>query len=477
MWCCTTCTFENGPMVLQCEVCLSIRIPEGEGEGDGKGKKRPLEVITIDDDDDGDSNNSDVPAHLLTQLRKHAKSMPFSTSSASASASAYKNVINLLSTELTHLHAAEELFDPSPRRFFRLCAPSLRLYKQSTKWSCGYENFRMVLSSILLSPSPHPLKSSLNILTGRGDEKLPEGFDEPSIISLQKMIKIGWVNGFDLQGSVHFGGEIVGSKRWTGALEFAHVINMLGLISRTREFRVEKVTPNQSFAGSRTNIVVELMKFVWGYFEGGSDGGAALPLYFQYPGHSLTIVGVESNTPTLTNRSSSKTPPKPSTNKSCPCSKPLTPQSNPNAVCDACERNIPFKEHYSGCRKCDFDVCRSCFSKPEFSIGSLWTAGTFDDVFPVDRSAVDGRYLLILDPASSKQFRVNGDSIDIDVPSIRYDYGRLKSLILKGKGDERGSCQVLEIPGRGRVRQKTEYERGKSAEGETIVVTNTSRPI
>ena len=266
----------------------------------GLKKKREIVVSLSDDSDDDDNNNHhkkprlssppntptitnvslELSPFLRTKLSRHSQIIPPPNSNSNNNNDDWKNsVILLLKKTLREVHTAEDLFGDSSNdasREFHLCPSHTRLMLQGDSWSCGYENFRMVISALLLPGANEVFapcfREALGILvTGYGH--LPEGY-LPSIRDLQVLIETGWGDGFDLAGKTHYGCDgVVGGRSWTGAMEFVHVLNFLGVSASVREFRVEKKLDN----GRRTNIVEEMMSFVWGYFKD-DEGGGKLPL-------------------------------------------------------------------------------------------------------------------------------------------------------------------------------------------------------
>lgn len=51
----------------------------------------------------------------------------------------------------------------------------------------------------------------------------------PSILKLQQLLERAWEQGFDKDGSNHFDGHIVNTKRWTGATDFAALLSSRGI--------------------------------------------------------------------------------------------------------------------------------------------------------------------------------------------------------------------------------------------------------
>lgn len=180
-------------------------------------------------------------------------------------------------------------------------------YEQHDKWSCGYRNLQMLISSML--PSLKPM--------------FPYGI--PTINEIQQSLELLWAEGFDQDSADHFGFKIVGKECWIGAVEVWSYLSFRGLDATIVQFRDE--------------MRGQVGRFVWEYFAkrpalagcscvGERDGGSSLavspfasyeyaqmlvecarssesctadqtscncsllPLYLQWHGHSVTVVGI-----------------------------------------------------------------------------------------------------------------------------------------------------------------------------------------
>jgi hypothetical protein len=164
----------------------------------------------------------------------------------------------------------------------------------------------MILSSILSNlPSDHILLRNVESKT------------IPSIEELQTFMELAWKEGFDPTGCKHFKGKIIGKQSKVGAMEISSVLSFLRLDCAVVQFIV--CDESRSLLGP----------FVWEYFlrrNGcqscnicraepsscvslardllewtGKDPNYAnetchhpvLPLYLQWEGHSVNIVGIE----------------------------------------------------------------------------------------------------------------------------------------------------------------------------------------
>jgi hypothetical protein len=179
--------------------------------------------------------------------------------------------------------------------------------QQHDKWSCGFRNAQIMLYSVLADiPSGHIL------LRNAATRKTI-----PSVEQLQTFMEHAWAEGFDPTGCRHFKGKIVGKQSKVGAMEIASVLSFLRLDCAVVQFIV--CEESRSLLGP----------FVWEYFQRrngcqacqicrtepsaclslardllewtGKDENYAnetchhpvQPLYLQWEGHSVTIVGIE----------------------------------------------------------------------------------------------------------------------------------------------------------------------------------------
>ncbi|XP_063773267.1 zinc finger-containing ubiquitin peptidase 1 isoform X2 [Pseudophryne corroboree] len=160
-----------------------------------------------------------------------------------------------------------------------LCSP-LDHYSNSAGdrgWGCGFRNFQMLLSSILMSDSyRHCLQECGHI---------------PCIPKIQSLIEDAWKEGFDPQGASHFSGKLQGTKAWIGASEIYCLLTSLKIKCRILDFHKPSST-------SGTHPL--LFEWVLNYYApdasetGGKVWCSSKPaIYLQHQGHSRTIVGIE----------------------------------------------------------------------------------------------------------------------------------------------------------------------------------------
>lgn len=131
---------------------------------------------------------------------------------------------------------------------------STRLYHQDgEKWgSCGYRNTMTQLSAA--------------------------GMQVPDILGLQVLIVKAWNAGFDEKSCAQLGGEsLVGSRRWIGACECVSVLRNNGFLAEYHSFK-------RGRGAFKSEAFVRVIRewFMAPHVP---------PIYCQWQGHSITIVG------------------------------------------------------------------------------------------------------------------------------------------------------------------------------------------
>ena len=160
----------------------------------------------------------------------------------------------------------------------RLCHPSIIHYgasKVDAQWGCGYRNTQMLLSA----------------LRGIGGEYTSKVSDRAmDIADLQRSIESAWSRGFDTEGAEQLNHRVVGTTKWVGATDLCAMLRSMGI----RANLLDSPTPGAHMA---------VFSFLRDYFQ----SAAALkdektdknivfcdipPVYFQYQGHSRSVVGI-----------------------------------------------------------------------------------------------------------------------------------------------------------------------------------------
>jgi len=163
---------------------------------------------------------------------------------------------------------------------FDVCS-ELCFISQPGSWECGYVNTQMLLTAMMAT------------------KRFKLGTSVPTIASVQALIDAAHAAGFDPEGKQHFdqvaGGALRGKRVWIGPTEVASLFRMLGIAARCIDFK-------------GPSSAVNVAKFCQTYFRHGLDAALEqfspataaarprlsarpLPLYFQYEGHSWTLVG------------------------------------------------------------------------------------------------------------------------------------------------------------------------------------------
>lgn len=128
-------------------------------------------------------------------------------------------------------------------------------------WGCGYRNLQMLLRYLSKTLSFLP-QSMTNF---------------PGIPHLQKCIEYAWSIGFDPVCRSQQGGSIYKTKKLIGTSEVASVLLSHGVRAQIFEFKSNKH---------------RLFEWVRDYFTKYTTDDWRPPLYLQYKGHSLTIMGL-----------------------------------------------------------------------------------------------------------------------------------------------------------------------------------------
>jgi hypothetical protein len=190
---------------------------------------------------------------------------------------------------------------------------------QKDDWSCGYRNLQMLLSALLPHlPEDHIFHTKY---PRRSDQ-----FTIPSLNQIQSVIESAWRDGFDPDGAAHFRHNLRGKRCFIGAVEVYSVLTFWGIDAtiiqfiRCPESREElprfiksyfskslgrQACPFCSAKGdfsttcSATEFANRLLTSASN--DKGHPGNRKcqcppMPLYFQWEGHSVTIVGVDDAT-------------------------------------------------------------------------------------------------------------------------------------------------------------------------------------
>lgn len=204
---------------------------------------------------------------------------------------------------------------------------ALQHIQQGDKWSCGFRNTQMMLSALVPLLPPGHSYWSYNAFQEHCVEI-------PSLQHLQQHIEDSWTQGFDPNGAKHYRHHMVGKREWIGAVEVSHVLAFNGVDSTVVQFikcwESRQLLPRFCLAyfGASSSSMTTLPESNCLYCH--DDSGSArssramvqdlllaaekkktatpssvqpcpacqsrrLPLYLQWNGHSVTVVGVERN--------------------------------------------------------------------------------------------------------------------------------------------------------------------------------------
>lgn len=189
---------------------------------------------------------------------------------------------------------------------------------QKDKWTCGYRNLQMFLAAVVPTlPSNHyhiQTHASNNVTVDSGRTVC---YEVPSQPELEGELEASWKAGFDKPGADHYGGNVRGRRKWIGAVEVWSVLAAGGIDACVCQFiRCEAsrrlVGPFCSayFSNatcpwcdahptSQRQVQVLLQQVSMGTTRAASTAPSntcacpRFPLYLQWEGHSVTIIGVE----------------------------------------------------------------------------------------------------------------------------------------------------------------------------------------
>eukprot|EP01031_Cornospumella_fuschlensis_P040282 gene40282-49082_t len=305
-WACTLCTFSNHEDLLYCEVCENPRAAK--------------EVAFL--------------ANSIIDLSSPVRAKQSSSSSSSLAAFPTSSNDNLSMIQQSEGSERPYSLLNMLRRFVLLCSHD-RLYLSNpfpehhtqrggfgAKWSCGYRNIQTLCSALMTIPDYKPK------LFARS----------PSIHEVQQSIENAWKAGFDPEGARQLDHKLCGTNKWIGATECAVFFRSRGFRARIVDFVAEAAGEVVASATSDTNrsaesstsgslkrafdggsgaaetsakktktssktarpkppvspVLRRLTRWILSYFTARHADSKAFcsPLYLQYHGHSVSVVGV-----------------------------------------------------------------------------------------------------------------------------------------------------------------------------------------
>jgi Peptidase family C78 len=193
---------------------------------------------------------------------------------------------------------------------------SLQHVQQPDRWSCGFRNMQMMLTGVI----PH--LPPTHAVFQRIPRRTPHA-TIPSLLQLQRSMEEAWGDGFDPKGAEHYRWKMVGKRSWIGAVDVATLLCFLGLDATVVQFikgrqsrellpkfvraHFEKLNGREGCPfcpqGVRSRYCAD-GALQWASLSVGEGGIPALepacscpvlPLYLQWEGHSVTVVGIEAD--------------------------------------------------------------------------------------------------------------------------------------------------------------------------------------
>mmetsp|Transcript_13413 Transcript_13413/g.29131 ORF Transcript_13413/g.29131 Transcript_13413/m.29131 type:complete len:530 (+) Transcript_13413:81-1670(+) len=138
-------------------------------------------------------------------------------------------------------------------------------YLQNDNWGCGFRNLQMLISSMM------PALNSI----------FPEGV--PSVEDIQRTMEILWSEGFDRSNAEHHKRSLTGKKTWIGTVEVWSYLSFKRVDSMIVQFI--KTEENRAMIG----------KFVWAYFSRIGAFGCPCDHYDSAAGSSLATSSMSSS--------------------------------------------------------------------------------------------------------------------------------------------------------------------------------------
>jgi len=164
-----------------------------------------------------------------------------------------------------------------------VASPRMVHLSQTTQWTCGHTNALMLLSAfdgLTLFPNlTHATRPSVGMVTGVAD--------------VQAIIEAAWADGFDEAGGDTLG-PLQGTTKWIGATEIVALLRFMNVLAQVVDFELSKFTNPAHMTGVACQWLHNYFTETWPQAPGlyVQDEVFVPPLYLQWHGHSVTIVGV-----------------------------------------------------------------------------------------------------------------------------------------------------------------------------------------
>jgi hypothetical protein len=176
------------------------------------------------------------------------------------------------------------------KKVFLSSASNTQYPLRATEYSCGYMNLHTLSRSI--ANLPH-LTSFIHWEILVNWLRRPDAQTVPVI---QALIEEAWnLGGMDSVGAEYLG-RLVGTKKWIGATEVVSLMRYFGVDAKVVDFKSDR------FPGGQSEMAVTIIRWLYSYYTKvwSNVSGAFIenevfipPIYMQYQGHSVTIVGIE----------------------------------------------------------------------------------------------------------------------------------------------------------------------------------------
>ena len=192
-------------------------------------------------------------------------------------------------------------------------------FAQKDNFSCGYRNLQMILSANV--PYFHPTHPYFQQMSGMIGSSSYSAI--ASIHTIQTLMQISWLDGFDPEGSKHFNHNMSlnnnNNSSWIGCVDVSFLLNFLSIDNIVVQF-------NSKDGGGDNRCF--LTRFLWKYYQNSNNtqnvrSGVdiqnvltsasaahianfiqnptpsriieyyASPIYLQWHGHSVTVIGIQ----------------------------------------------------------------------------------------------------------------------------------------------------------------------------------------
>ncbi|GKY97582.1 hypothetical protein MPSEU_000716700 [Mayamaea pseudoterrestris] len=283
-------------------------------------RKQTNEVINLCSDDEGDDTAaSSLISSVLKHQGKEKRADKETINNKRRRVSSAKPVIFLMpddkveTTDLSQLLLQHALTMNDSAIICNSAAHPLQLYhiRQQDHWSCGFRNLQMTLIGILsILPDDHEYFYDRPKLDG-------ELVKIPTLLNVQHLMEQAWLDGWDRNGAKHYQGMLAHKKVWIGAVEVASAMGCLHIDATVVQFIQcsasrsllgpfcynyfrKRAGCNICLSRSSRQCAVETLRTTESRDDHSigvacSCSCSVLPLYLQWEGHSVTIVGVELN--------------------------------------------------------------------------------------------------------------------------------------------------------------------------------------